>query len=92
MTDAEPTLAHGDEYLVIYEGGPNDGQTDIRISTDGGFDAEITVLTAVGGKETLIDYNKSSFTEVGGQYHVVYRYDAKDSEPVDDPEDRGDRQ
>jgi hypothetical protein len=90
MTDA-PTLAHGDEYVVIYTGGPNDGQTDTRISTDGGFDSEITVLTAVDGKETLIDYDIVDWTEVGGQYHVNYTYDAKDSEPVEDPEDRGDR-
>jgi hypothetical protein len=92
MTDSEPTIARGDEYIVIYQGGPNDGQTDHRISTDGGFDGEITVLTAVDGKETMIDYTLVSSTEVGGQYHVTYSYDAKDSEPVDDPEDRGDRQ
>ena len=92
MTDAQPTLAHGDEYIVIYRGGPNDGQIDTRISTDGHFDTEITVLTAVGGKETLTDYNLVDFTEVGGKYHVYYTFDAKDSEPFDDPEDRGDRQ
>jgi len=92
MTDAQPTLAHGDEYIVIYQGGPNDGQIDTRISTDGGFDTEITVLTAVGGKETLTDYNLVDFTEVGGKYHVNYAFDRKDSEPFDDPEDRGDRQ
>ena len=92
MTDAQPTLAHGDEYIAIYQGGPNDGQIDTRISTDGGFDAEITVLTAVGGKETLTDYTLVDFREVGGQYHVNYTFDAKDSEPFDDPEDRGDRQ
>ena len=92
MTDAQPTLAHGDEYIAIYQGGPNDGQIDTRISTDGGFDTEITVLTAVGGKETLTDYTLVDFTEVGGKYHVNYAYDAKDSEPFDDPEDRGDRQ
>jgi len=92
MTDAQPTLAHGDDYIVIYQGGPNDGQIDTRISTDGGFDTEITVLTAVGGKETLTDYNLVDFTEVGGKYHVNYAFDRKDSEPFDDPEDRGDRQ
>ncbi|MES2092369.1 MAG: oligoribonuclease [Actinomycetota bacterium] len=92
MTDAHPTLAHGDEYIVIYRGGPNDGQIDTRISTDGGFDTEITVLTAVGGKETLTDYNLVDFAEVGGKYHVNYDFDAKDSEPFDAPEDRGDRQ
>lgn len=92
MTETQPTLAHGDEYIVIYQGGPNDGQTDHRISTDGTFDTEITVLTAVDGKETLIDYTRVSWTEVGDQYHVVYAYDPKDSEPVDDPADRGNRQ
>jgi hypothetical protein len=92
MTDAEPTIAHGDEYIAIYEGGPNDGQTDSRISTDGGFDSEITVLTAVDGKETMLDYVKTRIVEVGGQYHVTYIFDPKNSEPVADAEDRGDRQ
>jgi hypothetical protein len=92
MTDSQPTIAQGDEYIVIYQGGPNDGQTDHRISTDGSFDQEITVLTAVDGKETMIDYTQLSIAEVGGEFHVTYAYDAKDSEPVDDPEDRGDRQ
>jgi hypothetical protein len=92
MTETQPTIAKGAEYLVIYVDGPNDGQTDHRISTDGTFDAEITVLTAVGGKETLTDYTIVSWVEVGDQYHVTYAFDAKDSEPMDDPEDRGDRQ
>jgi hypothetical protein len=92
MTDSAPTIAHGDEYVVIYSGGPNDGQTDRRIATDSSFDDEITVITAVDGKETLIDYTQESFVEVGGQYHVTYAFDPKDSEPTNDPEDRGDRQ
>lgn len=92
MTEALPTLSSGAEYVVIFTGGPNDGQTDTRIVTDTTFDAEITVLTAVDGKETMIDYTFASFTEVGGEYHVTYAYDAKDSEPVEDPEDRGGRQ
>ncbi len=92
MTESEPTITHGDEYLVIYSGGPNDGQTDHRIATEDSVDAEITIITAVDGKETLIDYVFDSFVEVGGQYHVTYVFDPKDSEPVDDPEDRGGRQ
>ncbi len=92
MTDSQPAIAHGDEYIAIYSGGPNDGQIDTRIATESAFDDEITVITAVDGKETLTDYTKQSFVEVGGQYHVTYVYDPKDSEPVDDPEDRGDRQ
>lgn len=88
MTDAKPTLARGDEYIVIYSGGPSDGQTDHRISTDGSWDDELTVLAAEAGNETLINYDATSWREVGGVYHVTYTYDAKDSEEVEDPEDR----
>ena len=91
MTDA-PTLAKGDTYLVIYNGGPNDGQTDTRISTDGTLDVQVTVLTAVDGKETLTDYDLGQWKEVGGQIQATYTFDAKDSEPFEDPEDRGGRQ
>lgn len=90
MTNAQPNLAHGDKYVVIYSGGPNDGRVETRISTDGGFDTEITGLTAVGGKETLTDYNLVSFREVGGTFHVTYAFEAKVSESVDDPQERGD--
>ena len=92
MSNDTPTLAHGDEYIVIFSGGPNDGQTGTRISTDGSWDSEITVLTAVDGKETMIDYNAGSWREVGDKYHVTYTYDQADSEQVEDPEDRGGRQ
>ena len=92
MTESLPTLKNGDSYIVIYSGGPNDGQTDSRIITDTTFDTELTVIAAVDGKETMIDYNLVSFKEVGGSYQVVYVFDLKDSEPISDPEDRGDRQ
>lgn len=93
MTDTLPTLAHGDEYLVIYVDGPNDGRTDTRIiGTDGAFDESVTVLTAVDGKETMEIYSLTSFAEVGDKYHVTYNWDRADSEPSNDPEDRGDRQ
>jgi hypothetical protein len=92
MTDSQPTIAHGDDYLVIYSGGPNDGQTDTRIATEDAVDAEITIITAVDGKETLTDYTYDSFVEVGGEIHATYVYDPKDSEPFADPEDRGDRE
>lgn len=92
MTDNAPTLAHGDEYVVLYTGGPNDGQTDRRISTDGSWDETITVLTAVDGKETLENYDVVSATSVGDAVHVTYSWDKADSEPSEDPEDRGGRQ
>jgi hypothetical protein len=92
MSDDTPTLSRGDEYVVLYKGGPNDGQSDRRISTDGSWDAEITVIAAVDGKETMIDYNAGEWRELGGQYQVTYTFDQADSEPVEDPEDRGGRQ
>jgi hypothetical protein len=92
MSDDTPTLSRGDEYVVLYKGGPNDGQSDRRISTDGSWDKELTVITAVDGKETMIDYNAGEWREIGGQYQVTYTFDAADSEPVEDPEDRGGRQ
>ncbi len=88
MSEETPTMKRGDEYVVIFSGGPNDGRTDRRISTDGTWDSELTVLTAVNGNETMIDYNMESWRELGGQYHVTYVYDPEDSEPVDDPVDR----
>lgn len=91
MTDETPSLAHGDEYVVLYAGGPNDGQTDHRISTDGGWDDELAVLTAVDGKETLENYTAQSWRKVGDRVHVTYLWDQADSEPLVDPEDRGGR-
>jgi len=92
MTENIPKLAHGDEYVVIYTGGPNDGQTDRRISTDGSWDKEVTVLAAVDGKETLENYDVVSWKEIGGTVHVTYVWDKAESEPSADPEDRGGRQ
>jgi len=92
MTENTPTLSHGDEYVVIYTGGPNDGQTDRRISTDGSWDEEVTVLTAVDGKETLENYNFVSWKEIGDRIHVTYVWDEAESEPSEAPEDRGGRQ
>ena len=92
MSNETPTLARGAEYVVLYEGGPNDGQTDRRISTDGSWDKEITVLTAVDGKETMLGYTASDWREIGGQYQVSYVFAASDSEQIEDPVDRGGRQ
>ncbi len=84
MTDEKPTLAHGDEYVVIYSGGPNDGNTDKRISTDGGWDDELTALVLISGKETLENYNAESWTKIGDAVHVTYVWDEKESEPARD--------
>ena len=92
MTEETPSLAHGDEYVALYVGGPNDGQTDHRISIAGGWHEELAVLTAVDGKETLENYTAQSWRKVGDRVHVTYLWDEADSEPVADPEDRGDRQ
>lgn len=92
MSEETPTLARGAEYVVLYKGGPNDGQSDRRISTDGRWDTEITVITAVDGKETMLGYSATDWREIGGQYQVNYVFRASDSEQIEDPEDRGGRQ
>ncbi|QEE61508.1 oligoribonuclease [Salinibacterium sp. dk2585] len=88
MTDSKPTLAHGDEYIVIYSGGPSDGQTDRRISTDGSWDDSLTVLASEGGIESMMNYDATSWREVGGVYHVTYTFDPGDSDELEDPIDR----
>ncbi len=90
MTDQTPDLKRGDEYIVFYKGGPNDGRIDRRISTDGSWDEELTVVASIDGKETLINYNFESWRELGDQYQVEYVYDPKDSDELEDPEDRND--
>jgi hypothetical protein len=90
MTESTPHLAHGDEYIVFYSGGPYDGQSDRRISTDGTWESEITVLAAFDGKETQIDYASPVARTVGGQVQVTYTWDANDSEAAPAVEERYD--
>ena len=90
MTDAKPTLQNGSEYVVLFSGGPFDGQTDKRISTDGTWDESITVLAEAHGHETMMNYDASSWRTVGDAVHVTYTFDAGDSEQVEDPADRQD--
>lgn len=89
MSDTTPTIKRGDEYVVFFRGGPNDGQVDRRISTDGSWDDELTVIATVDGKETLINYVVSSWRELGDQYQVEYVFDPDDSEELEALEDRG---
>lgn len=88
MTESQPHLAKGDEYIVVYAGGPSDGQTDRRISTDGTWDDSVTVLASEAGNESLINYDATTWREVGGTYFVTYVYDPQDSEALEDPEER----
>ena len=86
MTD----LTHGDEYIVFYTGGPYNGQNDRRISTDGTWETEITVIAAVDGKETQLVYVTPVAKEVGDQVQVTYTWDQADSDPLEALDERGD--
>jgi hypothetical protein len=88
MTNNEVTLSRGDEYVVFYQGGPYDTQTDTRVSTDGGFDTEITVLVALDGKETQVVYSGAVAKDVGGQVQVHYTFDPAAGEPIEDIDER----
>ena len=90
MSDSAPQVARGDEYIVFYTGGPYDGQNDRRISTDGSWETEITVIAAVDGKETQLLYVSPVAREVGDQVQVTYTWDQADSEPLEALDERGD--
>lgn len=89
MTDSTPTLKHGDEYIVFYQGGPFDGQTDRRISTDGSWDTDLTVIAAVDGKETQVVYGTPEVHKMGEQVQVHYVWRPEASEEFEALEDRG---
>ncbi|NQX28395.1 oligoribonuclease [Microbacteriaceae bacterium VKM Ac-2854] len=88
MTDDIRTIADGDSYLVIYSGGPFDGQTETRVSTDGGYDELIDAYAAVDGVETKLGYRAVSAKQVGDIAHVTYVLDRGDSDPIEDADDR----
>lgn len=90
MTDEKPTIAEGAEYVVFFEGGPSDGRTDTRVSTNGSYDDEITDYVLIEGTETGIVYTATRAHMMGEQLQVHYSLDSKDSDPVPDPEDRND--
>ena len=90
MTDSKPTVAEGSEYVVFFEGGPSDGRTDTRISTNGSHDEEIVDYVLIDGLETGFVYTAGEAKMVGEQLQVHYSLDVKDSDPVEDPEDRND--
>jgi len=86
MTNTQ--LKHGDEYIVFYTGGPYDGRNDRRISTDGSWDTELTVLVALDGKETQVVYNAPESKSVGDQVQVTYTFDPTAGEALEDPDER----
>ena len=83
-----PEISRGDEYVVFYTDGPYNGQSDTRISTDGSWDDEVTVIAAVDGKETQLVYGSPAPKEVGDQLQVTYTWDAADSDPLEDLDER----
>jgi hypothetical protein len=87
MTD-NVVLKHGDEYIVFYKGGPYDSRNDRRISTDGKWDDEITVLVALDGKETLVVYGNPVAHSVGEQVQVTYTFNPTEGEALEDPDER----
>jgi hypothetical protein len=90
MTETAPDISRGDEYIVFYTGGPYDGRSDTRISTDGTWETEITVIAAFDGKETQLDYVSPVAKRVGEQVQVTYTWDPKDSDPIQAVEERYD--
>jgi hypothetical protein len=87
MTD-NAVLKHGDEYVVFYTGGPYNGGNDRRISTDGKWDDEITLLVSLDGKETQVVYGGPVARTVGEQVQVTYTWNPAEGEALEDPDER----
>ncbi len=90
MTDEQPTLADGDDYIVIISGGPNDGQTDHRIAKASGWDEEIIVNRRESTSAAEFAYLAQSAVKVGDSVHVTYVWDPKDADDLEAPEERYD--
>jgi hypothetical protein len=88
MTNNEAPLNRGDQYIVFYAQGPYDGQTDTRVSTDGSFDSEVTVLVALDGKETQVVYGNPVAKKLGDQVQVHYTFVPAEGEDIEDPDER----
>ncbi|HEY4269085.1 MAG TPA: oligoribonuclease [Galbitalea sp.] len=90
MTNEQPTLKHGDEYIVIFSGGPSDGQTDTRIATEAGWDAEIIVNGLEAAAAAEFAYLATTASQVGDSVHVTYVWDPKDADDLEAVEERYD--
>lgn len=90
MTDEQPTLAHGDEYIAIFSGGPNDGQTDRRIATTSGWDDEIIVNGLEAAAAAEFAYAAATAKKVGDSVHVTYVWNPKAADDLQDVNDRVD--
>ncbi|NEM91659.1 oligoribonuclease [Galbitalea soli] len=90
MTDATPTLAKGDEYIVIFSGGPSDGQTDHRIATEAGWDEQIIVNGLESTAAAEFAYRASGAKKVGDSVHVTYVWDPTTADDLEDTSERYD--
>jgi hypothetical protein len=76
------------EYIVEYVDGPLVGTIERRQLLQGRFDRSVTAFAAVDGIESEFRYLAGDSREVGGELHVRYAFDARDSDPVESlPED-----
>jgi hypothetical protein len=90
MTNEQPELKHGDEYIVIFSGGPNDGQTDKRIATESGWDDEIIVNGLESAAAAEFAYTATTATKVGDSVHVTYLWNPKDADDLEATDERYD--
>jgi hypothetical protein len=90
MTNEDPQLKHGDEYIVIFSGGPNDGQTDHRIATESGWDKEIIVNGLEASAAAEFAYTAGTAVSVGDSVHVTYTWDPKAADDLEAHEERYD--
>lgn len=90
MSNEQPTLKHGDQYIVIFSGGPSDGLSDTRIATESGWDDEIIVNGLESTAAAEFAYRATGAKQVGDSVHVTYLWDPKDADDLEDVAERYD--
>jgi hypothetical protein len=90
MTSDLPALSQGDEYVAHFHGGPYDGQTEHRVSTDGSWPEQIMQIVNESAIDAELRYTAGNARDAGGTVLVDYTYSPEGSEGFIDPAERYD--
>lgn len=79
-----------DRYVAEYLDGPLAGRTEHRVLIDGAPEPEISQVALLEGTDGLFWYLAGDQKSVNGELQVHYRFDPRDSDPLEgaaDPDD-----
>lgn len=71
------------EYVAEFIDGPLEGESQHRTFLDGDYEKELDMYVAVEGLPSLLHYVMTTSRQVGDTLFVSYRFDPKDSDPIE---------